>query len=294
MGGTLVALLAQLAVNGIIWGALYALLGLSWNIIFCTTGIFHFAHALIFVAAGYAAVLVTMNAGLPLVLGFVAGIVAAVFLGWALERGIYRPLRILGASHIVIFVASLGTLIFGEALALIIFKPFPRRLLGFPGETINIGEINFTTLRFATLVISYLVIFGVWQYLKRTKSGKAIRAVGSNPEMAEALGIDRDRVFLFVFALGSAIGGLAGVLYTLDNVAHPNMGIPLIFPAFIVTFVGGVGSIAGVVAAGLILGLSENISQAWLDTDYMVMISFSILLAVIILKPRGIFGSRRQ
>jgi len=289
----LAALLAQLAVNGIMWGALYSLLGLSWNIIYSTTGIFHFAHALIFVAAGYTAVLVTMNAGLPLPLGFIAAVAAAVFLGWAIERGIYRPLRILGVSHIVIFVASLGTLIFGEALAHIIFKPFPRRLSGFPVEAINIGAITFTTLQLTTSVISFITILGVWQYLKRTKSGKAIRAVGSNPEMAEVLGIGRDRVFLLVFALGSAIGALAGVLYTLDSVAHPHMGIPLIFPAFIVTFMGGIGSIAGVVAAGLILGLSENLSQAWLDSDYMVMISFAILLAVIILKPRGLFGSRR-
>ena len=287
----MVALLAQLAVNGIIWGALYALLGLSWNIIYCTTGIFHFAHALIFVAAGYAAVSVTMNAGLPLVLGFITAIFAAVVLGWVMERGIYRPLRVLGASQTVIFAASLGTLIFGEALAHIIFKPLPRRLSGFPIETINIGEINFTTLRLATLVISYVVILAVWQYLKRTKSGKAIRAVGSNPEMAEALGINRDRIFLFVFALGSGLGALAGVLYTLDSAAHPQMGMPLIFPAFIVTFVGGVGSIPGVVAAGLLLGLAENISIAWLDTDYMVMISFAILLAVIILRPRGLFAS---
>jgi len=289
----LAALLAQLAVNGIMWGALYSLLGLSWNIIYSTTGIFHFAHALIFVAAGYTAVLVTMNAGLPLPLGFIAAVAAAVFLGWAIERGIYRPLRILGVSHIVIFVASLGTLIFGEALAHIIFKPFPRRLSGFPVEAINIGAITFTTLQLTTSVISFITILGVWQYLKRTKSGKAIRAVGSNPEMAEVLGIGRDRVFLLVFALGSAMGALAGVLYTLDSVAHPHMGIPLIFPAFIVTFMGGVGSIPGVVAAGLILGLSENLSQAWLDSDYMVMISFAILLAVIILKPRGLFGSRR-
>jgi branched-chain amino acid transport system permease protein len=289
----LAALLAQLAVNGIIWGALYALLGLSWNIIYCTTGIFHFAHALIFVAAGYAAVLVTMKAGLPLALGFLAAIIAAVVLGWALERGIYRPLRVLGASQTVIFVASLGTLIFGEAIAHIIFKPFPRRLSGFPVESINIGAVTFTNLRFATLAISYIVILGVWQYLKRTKSGKAIRAVGSNPEMAEVLGIDRDRVFLFVFALGSAIGAVAGVLYTLDSAAHPQMGMPLIFPAFIVTFVGGVGSILGVVVAGLLLGLAENISLAWLDTDYMVMISFAILLAVIILRPRGLFASGR-
>ena len=286
-------LLIQLSVNGIIWGALYALLGLSWNIIYSTTGIFHFAHALIFLAAGYAAVLITMNAGLPLALGFIAAIIVAVVLGCALERGIYRPLRILGASQMVIFVASLGTLIFGEAMAHIIFKPFPRRLTGFPVDTINIGEINFTTLRLATLVISYFVIFGVWQYLKRTKSGKAIRAVGSNPEMAEALGIDKNKVFLFVFALGSAVGALAGVLYTLDSAAHPQMGMPLIFPAFIVTFVGGIGSILGVTVAGLLLGLAENISLAWLDTDYMVMISFAILLAAIILRPRGLLGSGR-
>jgi len=287
-------LLAQLAVNGVIFGALYALLGLSWNIIYGTTSIFHFAHALIFVVAAYAAVLVTMNIGLPLVVGFMAAIIAGVSLGWVIELSIYRPLRKLGASQTIIFGASLGTLILGEAIAHIVFKPFPRRLLGFSIQPINIGDITFTTLHAGTVILSVLVILAVGQYLRRTKSGKAIRAVGSNAEMAEALGIRRERIFLLVFAIGSGVGAIAGVLHTLDSVANPYMGIPLVFPAFIVTFVGGVGSISGVVVGGLLLGLAENVSLAWLDKDYTIMISFAILLAVIILRPRGLFGSKRD
>jgi branched-chain amino acid transport system permease protein len=288
------ALLAQLAVNGIIWGAMYALLGLSWNIVYGATSIFHFAHALIFAVAGYAAVLVTMDAGLPLAVGFVAALVAGVLVGWAMERGIYRPLRKIGASPVVVFVASLGTLILGEAVMLIIFKPLPRRLLGFPVKAINIGAITFTTLQLTTVVVSVALILAAWIYLKRTKSGKAIRAVGSNSDMAEALGINKDGIYLLVFAIGSGLGAVAGVLHTLDSVVDPTMGMGLIFPAFIVTFVGGVGSIPGVVAGGLILGLAENLSLGWLQSDYKMLVAFSILLIVIIVKPRGLFGSSKS
>ena len=284
-------LLVQLTINGIIWGVFYALLGLSWNIIYSATAIFHFAHALIFAVAAYAAVLATMNMGLPLAVGFIAAIVVGVLVGWAIELGIYRPLRRLGASQVVIFVASLGTLIVGEALLLIIFKPLPRRLVGFPVKAINIGDITFTTLQVTTVAVSALVILGTWIYLKRTKSGKAIQAVGSNAEMAEVLGINKDGIYRLVFAIGSGVGALAGVLYTLDSVASPMMGMSLVFPAFIVTFVGGIGSVPGVVAGGLILGLAENLSIAWLQSDYKVIVAFALLLIVIIFKPRGVFGS---
>ena len=289
----MVALLVQLTVNGIIWGALYALLGLSWNIIYGATSIFHFAHALIFTAAAYGAVIVTMDLGLPLALGLLGAIIAGILAGWAIERGIYRPLRRLGASPVVIFVSSLGTLIFGEAVFLIIFKPLPRRLRGFPIKPINIGEITFTSLQLAVVITSAIVICGAWIYLKKTKSGKAIQAVGSNPEMAEALGINREKIYLLVFAIGSGIASIAGVLHTLDSVAEPLMGMELIFPAFIVTFLGGVGSIPGVIVGGLILGLAENISLAWLQSDYKVILAFTILLIVIILRPRGLFGLAR-
>ena len=289
----MVALLVQLTVNGIIWGALYALLGLSWNIIYGATSIFHFAHALIFTAAAYGAVIVTMDLGLPLALGVLGAIIAGILAGWAIERGIYRPLRRLGASPVVIFVSSLGTLIFGEAVFLIIFKPLPRRLHGFPIKAINISDITFTNLQLAVVITSAIVICGVWIYLKKTKSGKAIQAVGSNPEMAEALGIDREKIYLLVFGIGSGIASIAGVLHTLDSVAEPLMGMELIFPAFIVTFLGGVGSIPGVIVGGLILGLAENISLAWLQSDYKVILAFTILLIVIILRPRGLFGLAR-
>jgi branched-subunit amino acid ABC-type transport system permease component len=288
---SMVSLLGQLAVYGLIWGALYALLGLSWNIIYTATSIFHFAHALVFSFASYAAVLITMDLGLPLPLGVIGAIVAGVIVGWAIERGIYRPLRRLEASPVTVFVASLGTLIVGEAAMLIIFKPLPRKLVGFPIKAISTGSITFTTLQVATVAISAIVILGTWLYLKKTKSGKGIQAVGSNEEMAEVLGINRDGIYLLVFAIGSGAGALGGVLYALDGVVTPMMGMSLIFPAFIVTFVGGVGSISGVVIAGLILGMAENLCIAWLPSDYKVIVAFAILLFVIIIRPRGLFGS---
>jgi branched-chain amino acid transport system permease protein len=286
-------LLMQLAVNGIIYGAFYALLGLGWNIIYGATGIFHFAHALAFSLGAYAAILTTMEAGLPLAMGFAVAIFVGILFGWAIELALYRPLRRLDALPVVVFVASLGALILGEAFLLIIFKPLPRSLSGFPIKEIDIADITFTTLQITTAAVSLIVVFGTWIYLKRTKTGKAIRAVGSNAEMAQVLGINRDWIYLLVFAIGSGAAALAGVLYTLDNVASPTLGMSLIFPALIVMFVGGVNSIPGVIVGGLILGLAENVSSAWLQSDYKVIVTFSILVIVIIIKPRGLFGSSR-
>jgi branched-chain amino acid transport system permease protein len=286
-------LLGQLIFNGIIMGSLYALLGLSWNIIYGTTGIFHFAHGFVFVVAAYTAVLVGKSSCLSFTLGVVAAVIAAVLVGLAIERGVYRPLRRSGASHIVVFVASLGLLIFGEAIVHVILGPSPRALLGFRIIPLRVGNLCFTTLHVATLVVSVLVISGLWIYLKRTKTGKAIRAVGGNSQMAEALGINRDRIFLLVFAIGSGAAALAGILHALDVSADPYMGLVLVFPAFIVTFIGGVGSIPGVVAGGLLLGLAENVTLAWLQSDYKIIVAFSILLVVLIVRPRGLIPASR-
>lgn len=283
-------LLAQLTVNGVISGSMYMLLGLSWGIIYSTTGTFHFAHALVITVAAYAVVLTTNTAGLPLIAGCAAAIATAAVFGCLIEVGIYRPLRRAGASPFGVFVGSLGTLILGQNLVLLIFSANVHRIKGFSATNVTIGPVGFSSLHIVMMTLSPIVIVGVWVFLTRTRLGRALRAVASNPEMAETVGIDNNRITLLAYALGSGMAGLAAFLITLDGAASPAMGVAPVFSALIVTFTGGIGSIPGAVAGGLLLGLGENVSMAFIESSYKLMVSFLVLIAVIVVRPRGLFG----
>lgn len=285
----MLGMLPQLVVNGLISGSLFILLGLSWGIIYSSTGTFHFAHALIITIAAYAAVLTTMNAGLPLIVGFIAAIVAAVAAAWVIELGIYRPLRRRGASQFGVFIGSLGTLIVGENVMLLVFSANVRRLEGFPAVNLQVGPVGFSSVRLFIFGLSAIVILVVWLYLGRTQAGRAIRAIASNPEMAETVGIDRSRITLLVYALGSGMVAVAGTLIALDGVATPTMGLAPVFSALIVTFIGGVGSLPGAVAGGLLLGMSESLALFVMPAAYQIVVSFLVLVVAIVLRPQGLF-----
>ena len=283
-------LVLQLTINGVIFGSLYALLALGWSIIYSTTGVFHFAHTLVVTVAGYAAVLITMSAGMPLALGVIGAVVAAVIVGCASELVVYRPLRKVGVGKLGIFVASLGAMIVGINAIEITMTPTPRALTGFPIIPINIGPITFTSLHVVIVVVTIVIFWLVRTYLVKTKVGKAIRGVSSNPEMADLVGIGKDRIFMIVFAIGSAIAAIAGLLLGLKEVVAPHMGDQPVIHAFIITFLGGVGSLPGALVGGLLIGMIENLSVLWLPSTYKIILTFGVLMLVISIRPRGLFG----
>lgn len=285
------ALIAQVIVYGLITGCLYALLGMGWNFIYHTTRTFHFAHGTVFVAAAYTVVLATMSAGLPLLVGGVLAVIVAVALGCGIEYFIYRPLRSLGATLFVIFIAAIGVFTLGENLIIVLFSATFRRLEGFPIIPISLGPVTFTTLHVLTATLSLATLLGLYIFLTASRAGKAMRAVACNPLMSEAVGISKQRVFVLSFGLGSACAAIAAVLWALDKGVIPTMGTQPLFAGFIVSIIGGIGSFPGALAAGLILGLAENLSLLVLSPDMTNIVSFVVLIIVLIVKPTGLFAS---
>jgi branched-chain amino acid transport system permease protein len=287
-------LAAQLATNGLISGSLYALLGVSWGLIFATTRIFHFAHALTLTVAVYAAVLTMSRWGLGLPTGFVVAAAVGCLFGVATEWAMYRPLRRVNATQLNIFLASLGLLTAGESAILVAFGPEAREVAGFPISGIVLGPVAFTTVEGLWLVASWtlllLLIGGLWW----TRYGRAIRAVASNPELAQCVGIDPERISLLVFAIGSALVGLGGTLLALRDTASPTMGVPPILAAFIAVFLGGIGSVLGAVLGGLVLGFAENMGGLVLPGHWQGVIAFVVLFLVLVLRPSGLLGVRTR
>lgn len=286
-------LLWQLLVNGIITGSLYALAGVSWGIIYRTTHIFHFSHQLVFAVAGYAAALVTSQTPLPFYFGFLTAIITAVALGCGIEIFLYRNLRRLKATQTTIFLASMGLAIAGIALILFFFRSNPRSLKGLPAIMLSMGPTNFTAVDLALVIVSWVMIGLLLLLLAKWRYGKAIRAVGSNLELAKNLGLSPENIYLLVFAIGSALFGIGAFLFTARNCAFPTMGLLPFFMSFTAVFLGGISSIAGHALAGLILGLAETLGMIVLPGEYRIIIVFVILFVVIIIKPEGLLSPKR-
>jgi branched-chain amino acid transport system permease protein len=212
--------------------------------------------------------------------------------GVATELGLYRALRRVDASQLNIFLASLGLLIAGQSAVLIAFGPQARAIEGFPMTGIALGPVAFTTIEALWLVAAWVLVGGLMAWLWLTRHGLAIRAVASNPELAQCVGVERERVFLLVFAIGSALVGVAGTLVALRDTASPTMGVHPVLSAFIAVFLGGIGSIPGAAVGGVLLGLAENMGGLVLPGYWQGVIAFVVLFTILVFRPSGLLAPR--
>jgi branched-chain amino acid transport system permease protein len=283
-------LFAQLTVNGLVSGSLFALLGISFGVILGTTRTFHFAHGVVYTSAAFAAYAFREGLGLPLWVAALLGVGTAVLLGVGIEVVVYRPLRRLYASPLTVLIASLGVLIIVENVMAIFFSTDAKVMSGFPSRVVVAGGVAFTLLHLTIVVVSWVLFGALWLYLHETKTGKAMRAVASRPEMADVVGIDTRRVFVQAFAIGSALVAPAAILFTLDKGATPDMGVTAVLMASIAVIVGGMGSLPGAALGGLIIGLARNWGVWVLPSEWQSAIAFGILVVVIVFRPTGLFG----
>jgi branched-chain amino acid transport system permease protein len=286
-----VGLFLQLLVSGFITGSVYALLGVSWGIIYNTSRTFHFAHGLVYTLAAYIIVLF-VELSLPLIPSILIGLMGATVLGCAIEYFAYQPMREKKASQLAIFLTSLGIMIAGQSLIQLLFGPDPRPLKSFQLIPISIGPVTFTNINLFTVILIWIILVLVFIFLARTRSGMMIRAVSSNPEKATFIGIDSKKIFVLVFGIGSLLVGIASFLSVLDNPANPNIGVHALLMSFITVFLGGVGNLSGTVVAGVMLGIAESVMLIVLPTEYKVVMTFSILFLVILIKPEGLMGKK--
>lgn len=273
----------QLTVNGLINGSAYAMLGVGFALILSVTGRFHFAYAFTYTLAGYLAALAASTWGLPVIPAIILGLLAGVVAGVLIEQLVYRPLTVRAGSNslLVIFVASLGITIAGQSAITLIWglSAQARTFEAFKVSTWHIGDVNFTNLDVLSVAIIWACILALTAFLRLSSQGRQIKAVRVNPEMAQAVGIDSHSIYRTVFAIGSLIGGIAAILYTLKYAAVPEMGQRPIFYALVVAFIGGTSRSPWKVGlTGIGLGLIESWSGNWVSQQWSSTIVFAVLL----------------
>jgi branched-chain amino acid transport system permease protein len=296
--------LLQQVINGVSLGAMYSLLALGFTMVYGIIELINFAHFNVFMVGSFIAMW-TLEAmgfvgqsqvlyGLPL-----AGILVVVFavtmlgsgiLGVAIERFALRPLRgvsgtapmitTIGMSYILYNVILLGAGADSKNYA----NPMPKTAWAFGGVTLRLREVLLWT-------VSLLLMVGLNYFVRRTKMGKAMRAMAQDQEAARMVGIDVDRVVMITFFLGSALAGAAGLVFGLYyNYTSYGIGYTAGLRAFTAAVLGGIGNIPGAMLGGVVIGLIESLGGQYIAVRWTDVIIFSLLVLVLVLRPTGLLG----
>lgn len=279
---------AQL-LNGLMLGSFYILLSLGLSIIFGMLGVVNFAHGALYMLGAYAAFTVCHVLSLGFWVALVVAPLIVGVIGMIIEATIVR--RLYPFPHFYNLLLTFGLMLFLEEAVRIIFspigKPFdtPKAFAG----SLDLGFIMFPKYRIFIIAVTALCALGVWLFLSRTKLGAIIRAGTDDSEMVSALGIDIARVFTIVFGLGAALAGLAGVLAAPVQNVTPDMGASILVETFVVVIIGGMGSIAGSILGGLIIGELITLGVVFWPPIANTLV-FVFMAIVLLVKPRGFFG----
>jgi branched-chain amino acid transport system permease protein len=283
----------DLAVSGLVYGCMYAMMAVGLTLVYGLLRILHIAHAAVYALGAYVAVIVA-NASGSVGLGFAAAVAVAALAGMAIYRLLYQPL--LDYPPYVAMIASIGLLVFMEDGFRIVFgeqgltfarNPYPTQLHEFAGLTLNTVQIAIVACAAVSLVL--LGLFTTY-----TRIGIAWRATVSDPRIATSFGVDAVKVRYLNFAIGSALAALGGALVgLLDNFVEPTIGFVVSYKALAIIVLGGLGSLRGTLIASLALGVVESYGTIFaghfLDRD---AIAFLFLIAVLIVRPRGLGGTK--
>lgn len=286
-------MIAQQLLNGLITGSVYALFALGFTLVFGTHKILNLAHGSVFMSGAFAAYFAVLN-GLPLWFAMVLAMLCGGAVCYVIELAAFRPLRSRGQIEFAALIASIGANLMISSLAQRISNTKVLRFpFGtFPVQFYTLMGVRISLLQIVIVCVVALLLAGLLFYMYRTSFGRQVRAVSGNERAARLLGVSPNMVFFQTFFISGALAGMAGVLIGLSfNSIHFLMGEPYLLRAFVVVVLGGLGSITGAVVAGLLLGVIQTLTVAYLPTGLSDAIIFSLLFVILLVRPSGLFGS---
>lgn len=300
MDPTLAALLQQLA-NGLVNGAAYVVIAMGLSLIFGVLRVVNFAHGEFFMLGAFATFYGVSLLGIGYLPSVVLSAAAMAALGAITYLLIFRPMLRHGEYGVTlvsyefsVLLVSLGLSIFLINATLTIFGADPKIVRSpFANASVVFGSVFLDQQRILIFIAAALLVLAVQLMLKRTTFGKMMRATAQNREAAALVGINIGRVYMGTIALGTALAGIGGALVAPISVIYPDIGQPLLLKAFIVVIIGGLGSVWGAVAGGLLLGVTEAIGAAFVSITFRDAIGFAMIILVLLVRPSGLFGGRR-
>lgn len=281
-------------INGLSSGSIYALGAIGLSLVYGILKLVNFAHGDFMTLGGYVAFAVNVSAGLPLVVAFLAALVAVAVLGLALELTVWSPMRRKGAGVMQLMLLSIGLAFVVRNLILFYWSGANRSLDVDQFQSWNpFGDVVITRIQVIVIVTAGVVLVAVALMLKLTLVGKCMRALSDSFDLAEVSGVNTRRIVLYTWILAGSLAGLAGVLAAIYTTLTPNTGFVVLLSIFAAVVLGGIGNAYGALVGGLVLGLAQEWSTIFIRPTYKEAIGFLVLILVLLIRPQGIFGQTR-
>ncbi len=280
-------------IGGISLGSIYALIALGYTMVYGIAKMLNFAHGDVIMIGGYVSWLVLSSLGLPVWLAIIGAILACVILGVVIEKIAYKPLRT--ATPLAVLITAIGVSYLLQNAALLIFGPASKTYDSVVPDNIRltVGAVDITGETIVTIIVTVIIMVSLTLFVNHTKSGKAMLAVSEDKGAAQLMGINVNKTISLTFAIGSALAAVAGILMcsTYPQIGPYTGAMPGI-KAFTAAVFGGIGSIPGAMIGGVVLGIIENLSKAYISSQLSDAIVFAVLIIVLLVKPTGLLGKK--
>ena len=283
-------------VNGISLGSVYAIIALGYTMVYGIAKMLNFAHGDVIMIGGYVVFVTVSGMGVNPVLAVLLSMIVCTILGITIEKIAYKPLR--QASPLAVLITAIGVSYLLQNVALLIFgadtKAFTS-VVSIPAIVLADGALTISGETIVTIVACVVIMIGLMLFIKKTKAGRAMLAVSEDKGAAQLMGINVNATISLTFAIGSALAAIAGVLLCSAYPAlTPYTGSMPGIKAFVAAVFGGFGSLPGAMIGGILLGIIENLSKAYISSQMADAIVFGVLIIVLLVKPTGILGKNIQ
>lgn len=290
-------MLAQQIANGVVLGSIYVLSALGFTLIFGAARIVNFAYGELLMIGAFFTFAIMTYAGVPFAVGLPVAMAGVALLSVTIFYLALRPLMrgSQAALHgeLRVILATLGLLYLLREVAIFIWGTAPRQLKMGVSGIVRLGDVVVTNQRLVVIAVMISLVAGLYLLLYQTKIGKALRAVAQNRDGALAIGLNADRIIAFAFAVSGAMACVAGSLLGALYAVEPSMGGGPLFKAFVIGIFGGLGSVSGAIVGGLTIGLVENLAGAYISFAFKDVFTFLLLIAILLLRPSGLYGRRQ-
>jgi len=276
---------------GVAIGSIYVLLATGLNLIFGVMKLVNFAHGELLMVGAYVSFTVSTIMGLNPYLSLFVAMAVVALIGVAVERLAFR--RVLGGDKLNEIFVSLGLILIFDNFVVLVWGTKSKQITSpFEGMNLQLGDVAITYDRLIALVFVAVILVGLVFLIKKTKIGMAMRATSQKSQASMLMGINIEHIYIFTFVLGAALAGAAGSLFGIINPFNPYIGALPTIKAFAIIILGGLGSIPGAIIGGLLYGIAEQSAVTLLGGTWRDAVAFSLLIIVLILKPKGLFGGK--
>ena len=281
-------------VRGISLGSVYALIALGYTMVYGIARMLNFAHGDVIMVGGYVVFFAFCKSGINPLLSILIGMAACTLLGMTIEKVAYKPLR--GTPSLAVLITAIGVSYFLQNGAMLLWKSDPKSfssIVGISGLNLFDGRLQISAETIVTIITCIVIMIVLMWFVKKTKPGHAMQAVSEDRGAAQLMGINVNGIISLTFAIGSALAAIAGALLLSSYpTLMPTTGAMPGIKAFTAAVFGGIGSIPGAFLGGILLGVIENLSKAYISTQLSDAIVFLVLIIILLVKPTGLLGKK--